>query len=84
MSFQSCLFSVSACGPTTNQPLLLVQVYVEPAKTFKTDAVPPQVFTVPVVTKGREALEEINSVGVTWFPGGLGGWVQAREMGLVG
>lgn len=37
------------------------QVYVEPAKTFKTDAVPPQVFTVPVVTKGREALEEINS-----------------------
>jgi hypothetical protein len=38
------------------------QVYTEPAKTFKTDAVPPPVFTIPVMTKGRAALEEINAV----------------------
>lgn len=38
------------------------QVYVEPAKTFKVDAVPAPVFTVPVMEKGRAALEEINSV----------------------
>lgn len=38
------------------------QVYTEPAKTFKVDAVPPPVFTVPVMEKGRAALDEINSV----------------------
>lgn len=38
------------------------QVYSEPARTFKVDAVPAPVFTVPVMEKGRAALEEINSV----------------------
>ncbi len=44
------------------------QVYAEPAKTFKVDAVPAPVFTVPVMEKGRAALEEINSVSfASWF-----------------
>jgi hypothetical protein len=39
------------------------QVYSQPAQTFKVDAVPAPVFTVPVMEKGRAALEDINSVG---------------------
>lgn len=37
------------------------QVYSQPAQTFKVDAVPAPVFTVPVMEKGRAALEDINS-----------------------
>lgn len=44
--------------------LLHVQVYTAPAQTFKVDAVPAPVFSVPVMTQGRTALEEINSVSL--------------------
>lgn len=42
--------------------LLCVQVYTAPAQTFKVDAVPAPVFSVPVMAQGRAALEEINAV----------------------
>jgi Formylglycinamide ribonucleotide amidotransferase N-terminal len=41
------------------------QVYAAPAATFAVSAVPPTVFTVPVLKSGRAALEAVNQVGVT-------------------
>jgi phosphoribosylformylglycinamidine synthase len=38
------------------------QVYEAPAASFKVDAVPAPVFTVPVMQQGRAALEAINEV----------------------
>lgn len=38
------------------------QVYAAPATSFAVSAVPPPVFTVPVLAKGRAALEAINEV----------------------
>jgi phosphoribosylformylglycinamidine synthase len=38
------------------------QVYEAPAASFKVDAVPAPVFTVPVMQQGRAALEAINKV----------------------
>ena len=38
------------------------QVYPTPLRSFKTDTLPTPVFTVPVMTKGAAALEEINEV----------------------
>lgn len=62
------------------------QVYTEPAKTFKVDAVPAPVFTVPVMEQGRAALEEINSVSLgglgCW--GGLSGWAQMQTTRAAG
>jgi phosphoribosylformylglycinamidine synthase len=36
------------------------QVYPEPLRSFKSDAVPAPVYTVPILEEGRRALEEIN------------------------
>ena len=36
------------------------EVYKQPLKTFKTDVTPAPVYTVPLLEKGRAALEEIN------------------------
>ena len=36
------------------------EVYQEPLRSFKTDATPAAVYTVPLLAKGRAALEEIN------------------------
>lgn len=44
------------------------QVYSEAAKTFKVNAAPAPVFTVPVMEKGRAALEDINSVSSFCWP----------------
>lgn len=52
------------CVPTHSYSRNQPQVYVEPAKTFKADAVPPPVFTIPVMEQGRAALEDINAVSV--------------------
>lgn len=38
------------------------QVYEVPAASFKVDAAPAPVFTVPVMQQGRAALEGINEV----------------------
>jgi phosphoribosylformylglycinamidine synthase len=38
------------------------QVYAAPAVSFKVDAAPAPVFTVPVMQQGRAALEAINEV----------------------
>ena len=36
------------------------EVYRKPLETFKTDVTPAPVYTVPLLEKGRAALEEIN------------------------
>jgi hypothetical protein len=52
------------------------QVYDAPAATFKVDAAPAPVFSVPVMAQGRAALEAINDVrSVFWGGGSRGGWV---------
>jgi phosphoribosylformylglycinamidine synthase len=37
------------------------QVYPEPLRSFASSALPGPVFTVPVLEKGRAALEQINA-----------------------
>ena len=39
------------------------QVYPTPLRSFKTDTVPTPVFTVPIMSQGAAALEQINEVG---------------------
>ena len=36
------------------------EVYKQPLRSFKTDVTPAPVYTVPLLEKGRAALEEIN------------------------
>ena len=36
------------------------EVYAQPLRSFRSSARPAPVFTVPVLARGREALEEIN------------------------
>lgn len=36
------------------------EVYQEPLRSFRTDVTPAPVFTVPLLERGRAALEEIN------------------------
>jgi len=38
------------------------QVYPTPLLSFKTDTVPTPVFTVPIMSQGAAALEQINEV----------------------
>jgi hypothetical protein len=51
------------------------QVYDAPAATFKVDAAPAPVFSVPVMAQGRAALEAINDVRSVFWGGGVQGWV---------
>jgi phosphoribosylformylglycinamidine synthase len=43
------------------------EVYQTPAATFAVQTVPAPVFSVPVMEKGRPALETINEVGCDAF-----------------
>ena len=44
------------------------ELYSKPLSSFKVDAKPAPVFTVPVMTEGRGALEKINKVGLMSCP----------------
>lgn len=47
------------------------QVYETPIASFQVDVAPAPVFTVPVLAKGKAALQEINQVrGGHWGGGG--------------
>jgi hypothetical protein len=56
------------------------QVYGAPLRSFGTDAAPAAVYTVPVVERGRRALEEVNAVRY----GGWGDRLTDERVGLLG
>lgn len=53
-----CLLDACACRQAHDR--MTEQVYLEPLRSFATSVTPGPVFTIPVLEKGRAALEQIN------------------------
>ena len=57
---RSLISLLDACACRQVHDRMTEQVYLEPLRSFATSVTPGPVFTIPVLEKGRAALEQIN------------------------